>query len=146
MLNKITRKLVAMILFSPLVFLFESCESSSSSKTNVNISSSGDTTISILTDVKGTCTKPHKSYAKNIDAAVNAKFESLENLPKSDIEANLKSSVVQLATYSTQGLDRDLLMFRICEMSLKLGFTQTATQKLIERAMDSWDKELEKKK
>lgn len=94
---------------------------------------------------KAKCEKPNKPYAKEMDLAVKAEVEELGAIPSAQLDTKLKSTVVHLADYSTQGLDRDLLLFRICEMSINRGFTSDQTLSLIENAMTVWDEELKKK-
>lgn len=94
---------------------------------------------------KARCEKPKKPYVKEMDLAVKAEIDELGTIPSAQLDTKLKTTVVQLTDYSTQGLDRDLLLFRICEMSINRGFTSEQTSSLIEKAMAIWDEELKKK-
>lgn len=42
---------------------------------------------------------------------------------------------------SQKGLDLDLLLFRICEISINRGFTNEQTSQLINRVIDLWNRE-----
>ena len=92
------------------------------------------------------CEKPNKPYANTMDASVKAEVEQLGSIPSAELDAKLKTSVVKLTDYTSEGLDRDLLLFRICEMSINRGFTNEQTKSLIEKTMGIWDEELKKKK
>lgn len=91
------------------------------------------------------CDPPRKTYAKELDTQVKAKVGELNKVPASELDAKLKTTIVHLADYSTQGLDMDLIMFRICEMSANRGFTNEQTTELIKIAMNSWMDETKKK-
>lgn len=92
------------------------------------------------------CTKPSKRYAKNIESSVKTKLNALGAIPPTELEARLKTTVVQLADYSSAGLDKDLVLFRVCEMSNNLKLNGQQAESLIKVASGTWDQELEKKK
>ncbi|WP_028889502.1 tetratricopeptide repeat protein [Tenacibaculum ovolyticum] len=94
---------------------------------------------------KARCEKPKKPYTKTMDASVKAEVEELSSVPSAELDAKLKTTVVKLTDYTSQGLDRDLLLYRICEMSINRGFTNEQTVSLIEKTMGIWDEELKKK-
>ena len=94
---------------------------------------------------KARCEKPKKPYTKTLDASVKAEVEELNSIPSAQLDAKLKTTVVKLTDYTSQGLDRDLLLYRICEMSINRGFTNEQTVSLIEKTMSIWDEELKKK-
>ncbi len=87
------------------------------------------------------CDPPQKQYAKEVEAKLLAEISELNEIPEAKLETSLNSKVIKLADYSSQGLDRDLLLFRICEMSLNRGLTNEQTQKLIDKAIEVWDEE-----
>lgn len=91
--------------------------------------------------IKVYCDPPQKQYAKEIETKLLAEISELNNIPEAKLEASLNSKVIKLADYSSQGLDRDLLLFRICEMSLNRGLTNEQTQKLIDKAIKVWDEQ-----
>ena len=92
------------------------------------------------------CDPPQKRYANSISATVDAQISPIESLPENQIEANLKKSVVRLTDYSSQGLDIDLILYRICEISINRGFSQERTDKLIQLAIASWNNSIERPK
>ncbi|MCW5911413.1 MAG: hypothetical protein KIT62_10080 [Cyclobacteriaceae bacterium] len=91
------------------------------------------------------CDKPRKNYATELDAKVKGELSSLSTSPANLIEAGLTQKVVELSDYSSSGLDLDLLLFRICEMSINRGFSEETTKNLIELAIKTWDTEKKKK-
>ena len=89
-------------------------------------------------DIIAHCKEPRKTYAKEIEASLKAEIDKLRRIPNARLEAELRNKVIRLSDYSTKGLDLDLLLFRICEMSLNRGFTNDQTSRLIEIAIEAW--------
>lgn len=124
--------------FLTLVVISEGC----GNRGNVTY---GDNGIVVGGQGKLRCEKPSKRYAKEIDTSVKGEIKQLQNVPEAELDAKLKTTVVKLSDFSTQGLDRDLLLFRICEMSINRGLSTEQTTNLINNAMGVWDAELKKK-
>jgi hypothetical protein len=85
------------------------------------------------------CTPPQKSYAKEIEAKLKAEMDSLKFTPSTSFDASFNQKVIKLREYSSQGLDWDLLAFRICEMSNNRGLTSEQTSNLLTKALDLWE-------
>lgn len=85
------------------------------------------------------CTPPNKRYTSEIQAHVKAELDKL--IPDSNIELGIERKIVKLADYSQKGLDIDLILFRICEMSINRGFTNDQTNSLILKVIKLWNKE-----
>lgn len=85
------------------------------------------------------CTPPQKSYAKEIEAKLKAEMDTLRFTSISNFDASFSQKVVKLRDYSSQGLDLDLLLFRICEMANNRGFTSEQTTELLNKAIDIWN-------
>lgn len=92
------------------------------------------------------CTPPTKRYSNNLAAKVKIQVDSLIKIPIHNIEAELDRTVVKLSDYTSEGLDLDLFLFRVCEMANNRGMTSAETQQLIYRAMESWNSSQEVKK
>ena len=90
--------------------------------------------------VKTKCTYPSKRYAKDLDIRVKKGIDSLGLLPNESFDLGLKQTVTRLSDYSSEGLDVDLILFRLCEISLNKGFTQEQTNALFATAIDVWSK------
>lgn len=84
------------------------------------------------------CTPPQKSYARDLESKVKAEMDSLKFTPQVNFELAFGQKVVKLREYSPQGLDLDLLTFRICEMANNRGMTAEQTPALIEKAIHLW--------
>lgn len=95
--------------------------------------------------IKVKCSKPSKTYTKDLDLKVDAEMDALKTIPKSKIDVEVKKSVVKLTQYTSEGLDRDLMLFRICEMANNRGLSQEKTSELIDKAMGTFDDEVKKK-
>jgi len=67
------------------------------------------------------CEMPRKPYTKEIEALVKKELNKLKDTSNVNFEMALRTKVIQLTDYSTKGLDLDLLLFRICEMSINRG-------------------------
>jgi hypothetical protein len=93
-----------------------------------------------ITEGTGTlkCTKPQKRYASNVDGAVSAAVNTAGKAANGDVSGKIKTEVVKLQDYSQQGLDVDLILFRICEMSINRGFTNEQTIGLFNAALAGW--------
>jgi hypothetical protein len=93
-----------------------------------------------ITEGTGTlkCEKPQKPYASNVDGAVSAAVNTAGKAANGDVSAKLRTEVVKLQDYSQQGLDVDLILFRICEMSINRGFTNEQTIALFNIALAGW--------
>ncbi len=86
------------------------------------------------------CTAPAKRYTKDLEAKVKASIDSVAGLPQASIDLGLKQTVTRLTDYTSEGLDIDLILFRLCEISLNKGFTTEQTQSLFNTAMGAWSK------
>jgi hypothetical protein len=86
------------------------------------------------------CTPPTKRYTKDLDARVKASIDSLLPIPIKDIDLGLTQKITRLSDYTSQGLDFDLIMFRICEMANNRGFSAGRTDSLIQNAFKIWEK------
>lgn len=89
---------------------------------------------------KTKCTHPSKRYTKSLDAKVKASIDSITQLSNKSIDIQVAQTVTRLSDYTSEGLDLDLILFRICEISINKGFTKDQTDHLIQIAMDSWSK------
>lgn len=86
------------------------------------------------------CEEPRKSYTSEIDAAVKAAIKSANSSNYTEVGAQLKNEIVKLTDYSQKGLDLDLVLFRVCEMSINRGFTSEQTKELIKETIQIWNK------
>lgn len=118
---------------SILVFLIASCNSKKLGQTNYSEDRKTTSGYSI-----STCSKPSKRYAKSLDVAVKASFDSLKLLPVKSIDASLKNTITHLADYTSEGLDFDLLNFRICELANSAGLSESAKEEIIKKSLDTW--------
>lgn len=84
------------------------------------------------------CTPPAKRYTKSLDAVVKGSFDSLSKYPKGNLEIGVKNTVTRLSDYSSEGLDIDLILFRVCEMANNRGLSADQTDTLLRRAIDAW--------
>ena len=84
------------------------------------------------------CTEPSKRYTKSTRAVLDAEIDSLNSMPVSSLEVAVERGVTRLSDYSSSGLDLDLVLYRICEMSINRGLSNESTERLITRAIDSW--------
>jgi hypothetical protein len=88
------------------------------------------------------CGAPRKPYAKEVDAELKLELKDLDLTA----DAALKDKVIKLTDYSQKGLDLDLLLFRICEMSINRGFTNEQTSQLIQKVITLWNQEEQDKR
>jgi len=119
------------ILFGTLSALVIGCDNQG----KVDIGKDGEITQGTAT-LK--CTKPQRRYASDVDGAVSAAVKTAGQAATGDVSAKVKSEVVKLQDYSQQGLDVDLILFRICEMSINRGFTNEQTIGLFNAALAGW--------
>ncbi len=91
------------------------------------------------------CSKPLKTYTKELEGKLDGELDSLSNISNSKLELSLKNKVVKLTQYTSEGLDRDLMYFRICEIANNRGLTNEQTVSLLEKSLDAFDKEVKKK-
>jgi len=75
-----------------------------------------------------------------LEIKVKNGIDSLALLPATSIEASLSQTVTRLSDYSSDGLDIDLILFRLCEISINKGFTKNQTDSLFQNAIDAWSK------
>lgn len=80
------------------------------------------------------CETPRKSYAQDIVAALNGELASIDLT----VDAEYRNKITRLTDYSQSGLDLDLLLFRICEISINRGLTNDQTTGLLTRAVEIW--------
>lgn len=86
------------------------------------------------------CTHPQKTYTKAIEAKVRNGMDSLSVLSKSSLELGVTQTVTKLSEYSSDGLDLDLILFRLCEISINKGLTAAETESFLKIATDAWAK------
>ena len=86
------------------------------------------------------CSHPTKRYAKGLEIKVKNGIDSLAMIPAANIDLALSQTVTRVADYSSDGLDIDLILFRLCEISINKGFSANQTDSLFKTAIDSWSK------
>ncbi|MGZ3883723.1 MAG: hypothetical protein ACXVPQ_05260 [Bacteroidia bacterium] len=96
----------------------------------------------VVQHLKLRCTEPQKRYAENVDVAVKGSIDAVKDVENASVEAALKTQVEKLTDYSQQGLDLDLILFRICEMSINRNFRSGQTDSLIKEVTDTWNHRL----
>jgi len=84
------------------------------------------------------CEKPEKNYASNIRGALEAKFGELKNLPQAEVKGELGKSIVNLFSYTKDGLDAALLLSYTCRTSLALGLTPQQTKEMYVETFKAW--------
>jgi hypothetical protein len=125
---------------SIFIALLVSCKTSNMGTKKTNADGS------VTETTKKKCAYPQKTYAKGLDAKVKLSVDSLSAIPVKSLEAGLTQTVIHLSDYTSEGLDRDLLLFRICEMANNRGLTAEQTQTLMSQAISQWDVTTELKK
>ena len=125
------------ILLASLTLLFFSCKTPSS---NMGSAKYGKDGSYLEGSGKTRCSYPSKRYTKDLDAKVKASIDSLAGLPQGSIDLGVKQTVTRLSDYSSSGLDIDLILFRLCEISNNKGFSSEQTDKLFSTAIDAWSK------
>lgn len=92
------------------------------------------------------CSKPLvKTYTKGLELKVDAEMEQLNSIPKSKLDVELKRSVVKLAQYTSEGLDRDLVLHRVCQIANNGQYSEEGTRNLLEIALGTYNEEVKKK-
>jgi hypothetical protein len=86
------------------------------------------------------CTPPQKTYGKELEAKLKTEVDSLRFTPHASFEASFAQKIIKLHEYSSEGLDWDLVAFRICELANNRGFTSEQTSALMQKAMELWEK------
>lgn len=84
------------------------------------------------------CSLPEKRYEKDVSRALSAQLGDVPNLPYGEFETEIKKRVVELSEYSSKGLDLDLLMYRLCEITTNRGFSPEQTQEFYEAQSRIW--------
>lgn len=130
--NGASKRMIYLIVFFTF---FASCNSSKMGKANYGKDGSINSGV-----VSTRCTYPLKQYTKSIDAKVKTSIDSLVQLPYSKFEVGVKQTVTRLAEYTPDGLDIELILFRLCEISLNKGFSSQQTENLFNSAIDAWKK------
>lgn len=90
------------------------------------------------------CTKPNKTYSQKIERILQLEIDALNEIPKEKLSLSIDESAVRMFQHVNEGLDRDLLLFRICEMSINRGLTNTQTTELIKLVIKSWSTSVER--
>lgn len=85
------------------------------------------------------CEPPAKRYANNLEAFVKASVDSLAQIPSGNLEFEVKKTVTRLSDYSSEGLDIDLILFRICQMANNQGMNNLQVEKLIQASINAWN-------
>lgn len=86
------------------------------------------------------CTHPSKTYAKGVEFHVKNSFDSLAVVPKANIDFALSQTVTRLTDYSSDGLDLELILFQVCEISNNRGLTSPEINSLTQIATDAWQR------
>jgi hypothetical protein len=121
------------IIFLPALFLIYSvfgCRS------KVELGQKGEITKG---QIYPKCSKPDKRYTKTVEVAVKGTTKSWGSLTEAELASTVKTDVIKLTDYSQQGLDRDLLIFRICELGNNRILSAVQVQELMVLGMNTWD-------
>jgi len=127
------KKLQKIFVFFFVVLLLTSCV------TNRGTVEYGKDGVIVGGKGKARCKEPDKRYNPEITAKVSTEIDKLKDIPYVKLGLELHRSVKQLSVdYSQEGLDLDLILFRICEMSLNRGLTNKHTVELTKKAIEAW--------
>jgi hypothetical protein len=85
------------------------------------------------------CTKPSKHYAKSVEIALKGSVAKWESVSGVDLTSSVKTEVIKLADYSSQGLDLDLLLFRVCEMANNRALSTEQMNEIISLGTKTWN-------
>lgn len=124
-----------------LLFNFFSCRSSKMGQ--VKRGEDGKV-VSGITRLK--CTYPAKKYSKDLDIKVKSNVDSLLNVSFSQLNIGIAQTITRLSNFTSDGLDLDLFLFRICEMANNRGLNNSDTKDLIISAIDKWNTNAEIKR
>lgn len=80
-------------------------------------------------------------FKNTIDDYLGKSLSNKTNYSES-LNYTLAENVAILASFSQQGLDLDLVLFRICEMSINRNLSEEQTSELITQAVNSWNRNL----
>lgn len=92
------------------------------------------------------CTYPSKRYTTGLDFRVKTNIDSLIRVPYNKLDIAVSRTIAKLSDYTSEGLDLDLFLFRLCEMANNRGLTAEQTQSLLFSAMNKWNASEEIKK
>ena len=84
------------------------------------------------------CDEPQKTYATALDAKVKLTLIGDGKQDYNTFSAGLTDKVIRLGEHSQTGMDIDLILFRLCEISLNRGFTSEQTSSLMDKTIDAW--------
>lgn len=120
-------------IFLSLVCLFLSCSSSKMGKIQY-----GENGVVKSGTGVSRCTHPQKTYTKSLEVVVKGTIDSIANIGNANLNVGLQQAVTRLNDYSPEGLDIDLILFRICEMANNRGLNATQIDELTKIALDAW--------
>lgn len=86
------------------------------------------------------CSHPQKRYARNLELKVKGSIDSTLLVPRSNLETTINKTVTRLADNTSEGLDIDLILFRICELANNLGLNEAETNTLLKTALEAWNR------
>jgi hypothetical protein len=92
--------------------------------------------------VKFRCSKPSKRYTKTVNVAVKGAFDTWKEVSNLDLSASVKTEVAKLTDYSQEGLDLDLILFRVCEISNNRGLNAEQINDLIMTSTSTWNNKM----
>lgn len=120
-------------IFLSIVALFHSCNSSKMGK--IQYGENG--VIKSGTGVSR-CTHPQKTYTKSLEVVVKGTIDSIAKIGNANLNVGLRQAVTRLNDYSPEGLDIDLILFRVCEMANNRGLNATQIDELTKIVLDAW--------
>ena len=124
------------IIFSITLIIFSGCSADGPNRGEVGF---GDDGRVISGTGKAYCTPPSKRYTNELEATVDLELDGLKDIAKANFEAELGNKIQKLTDYSQKGLDIDLLLYRVCEISINRGFTNEQTSGLVKETIKMWE-------
>ncbi len=88
------------------------------------------------------CTKPSKRYTKTVNVAVKGALDTWGEVSNVELSGSVKTEVAKLTDYSQEGLDLDLILFRVCEISNNRGLTSEQINDLITTTTSTWNNKM----
>ena len=70
---------------------------------------------------------------------MRTQLSELPSLPNIEFETQIQKNIVLLSDYSSKGLDRDLLLYRLCEITTNRGFTPEQTSRFYKESITIWN-------
>jgi len=96
-------------------------------------------TVNEVAFLPGKCGEPRKTYTNHVKAELDSSVGKIKDTEQAKLKLTIENEVIRLTQFTPDGMDRDLVHWRICDTLLTLGISEEKSVELLTLVYTTWD-------